>query len=77
MCAAPCAQTLCGLRHLHAASVLHRDLKPSNLLVNSDCTVRLCDFGLAREQSSFQRRVHRARGGGAGGWARERRWGNA
>ncbi len=52
-------QTLCGLRHLHEASVLHRDLKPSNLLVNSDCTVRLCDFGLAREQSSFARRVAR------------------
>ena len=28
--------------------VLHRDLKPSNLLLNSDCTMKICDFGLAR-----------------------------
>jgi len=42
-------QTLCGLKHIHTAGVLHRDLKPSNLLVNADCTVRMCDFGLARE----------------------------
>ena len=42
-------QLLCALQHLHAASVLHRDLKPSNLLVNSDCSLKVCDFGLARE----------------------------
>lgn len=42
-------QTLCALKHIHTAGVLHRDLKPSNLLVNADCTVRMCDFGLARE----------------------------
>lgn len=27
---------------------MHRDLKPANVLVNEDCTVKLCDFGLAR-----------------------------
>jgi len=42
-------QTLCALKHIHTAGVLHRDLKPSNLLVNADCTVKMCDFGLARE----------------------------
>jgi serine/threonine protein kinase len=42
-------QTLCALKCIHAAGVLHRDLKPSNLLVNSDCSVKMCDFGLARE----------------------------
>ena len=27
---------------------MHRDIKPSNLLLNSDCHVKLCDFGLCR-----------------------------
>jgi mitogen-activated protein kinase 1/3 len=36
------------VRYLHQSNVLHRDLKPANVLVNEDCTVKLCDFGLAR-----------------------------
>jgi serine/threonine protein kinase len=31
-----------------AANVFHRDLKPKNILANSDCTLKICDFGLAR-----------------------------
>ena len=41
-------QLLLGLRHMHTAGVLHRDLKPANLLVNSDCDLAICDFGLSR-----------------------------
>lgn len=39
---------LCAVRYLHSANVLHRDLKPANILVNEDCSVKICDFGLAR-----------------------------
>ena len=28
--------------------MIHRDLKPANILINRDCQIRLCDFGLAR-----------------------------
>ena len=33
---------------MHSAELLHRDLKPSNILLNSDCTVKVADFGLVR-----------------------------
>ncbi len=33
---------------MHSADVLHRDMKPSNILLNSECFVKVCDFGLAR-----------------------------
>lgn len=45
-------QTLAGLKYIHSANVLHRDLKPGNLLVNADCELKICDFGLARGYSS-------------------------
>lgn len=41
-------QILRALLYLHSASVVHRDLKPSNILVNKDCGLKICDFGLAR-----------------------------
>jgi len=41
-------QLLRGLKYLHSAGVIHRDLKPSNLLVNKNCDLKICDFGLAR-----------------------------
>ncbi|CAH1757838.1 8464_t:CDS:2 [Entrophospora sp. SA101] len=45
-------QTLRGLKALHSANVLHRDLKPSNLLLNANCDLKICDFGLARSANS-------------------------
>ena len=41
-------QTLKALKFMHSANLLHRDMKPSNLLLNSDCLMKVADFGLAR-----------------------------
>ncbi|KAE8709512.1 Mitogen-activated protein kinase 7 [Hibiscus syriacus] len=40
-------QLLRGMKYLHSANILHRDLKPGNLLVNANCDLKICDFGLA------------------------------
>ena len=45
---------LCSIKYLHESNVLHRDLKPANVLINEDCTVKLCDYGLARSLSGIE-----------------------
>lgn len=39
---------LCAIKFLHSANIIHRDIKPSNILVNEQCQIRICDFGLSR-----------------------------
>ncbi|SSD59606.1 probable Mitogen-activated protein kinase KSS1 [Saccharomycodes ludwigii] len=41
-------QILRALKAIHSAQVIHRDLKPSNILLNSNCDLKICDFGLSR-----------------------------
>ena len=45
---------LCAIKFLHESNVLHRDLKPANVLINEDCTIKLCDFGLARSLAGVE-----------------------
>jgi len=44
-------QACIGVQALHGSGVIHRDLKPSNLLVDSDGSLRICDFGWACTES--------------------------
>jgi len=38
---------LCAVNYIHSADIIHRDLKPANFLIDSNCHVKICDFGLS------------------------------
>ena len=48
-------QLLKSLKFMHSGGLIHRDIKPSNLLLNSECLVKVADFGLARSIDKGQR----------------------
>jgi TonB family protein len=41
-----------GLDHAHKHGVIHRDVKPANILVKSDGTAKVVDFGIAHLEST-------------------------
>ncbi len=46
-------QIASGLEAIHKAGIVHRDLKPENMLIASDGTVKISDFGVARLKGSI------------------------
>lgn len=42
------------LKYMHSAELIHRDIKPANLLLDSNCLVKVCDFGLCRSVGQVQ-----------------------
>ncbi|XP_065580595.1 serine/threonine-protein kinase cst-1-like [Artemia franciscana] len=41
-------QLLSAMYYLHSNRVLHRDMKPQNILLDSNGTIKVCDFGFAK-----------------------------
>jgi serine/threonine-protein kinase len=52
-----------AVQHAHLHAVIHRDLKPSNVLVRADGTVRLLDFGIAKQLDRFDAPADQTRTG--------------
>ncbi|XP_013926788.1 PREDICTED: mitogen-activated protein kinase 15 isoform X6 [Thamnophis sirtalis] len=48
-------QLLKATKFIHSGNVIHRDQKPSNILLDRECFVKLCDFGLARSLGQIER----------------------
>lgn len=49
---------LLGLHALHAAGVVHRDLHPGNVLLAENNDIKICDFNLAREDTTDNDKTH-------------------
>ena len=47
-------QTFKALLYMHSADLVHRDMKPSNLLLDSECLMKIADFGLARSITQLE-----------------------
>lgn len=47
-------QLLKSIKYMHTGGLLHRDIKPSNLLLNTECHMKVADFGLARSIASVE-----------------------
>ncbi len=50
-------QILRGLQHAHDRGIVHRDVKPHNIMVLSDGTIKVTDFGIARFSRSDQKTI--------------------
>ena len=50
---------LCAINFLHTLNIVHRDLKPANFLMDENCSVTICDFGLARvlQKKTYNQKV--------------------
>lgn len=46
-------QVLSSIAYLHEHDIVHRDIKSHNFLVDYNLTVKLCDFGLAKQKSEL------------------------
>lgn len=55
-------QVLAALQHAHSKGVVHRDIKPQNMMLLSDGTIKVTDFGIARFSNATRTMTEQAIG---------------
>ena len=45
------SQMTAGVQAIHDAGIVHRDLKPENILISNDGSIKIADFGIARNKN--------------------------
>ena len=60
------SKVVSAVSHAHGEGIVHRDLKPGNILVAREGTIKLTDFGLAKDIQSEPDELRTRRDGGLG-----------
>ena len=50
------SELILSIEYLHNKNIIYRDLKPENILIYNDNHIKLCDFGLAKENNNINYR---------------------
>jgi len=48
---------LCAIKFIHSTGIIHRDLKPANILIDNNCMVKICDFGISTVELNKVKKV--------------------
>ena len=56
-------QICLGIKNIHEKKIVHRDLKPENIFMNENMEIKIGDFGIAKQLSSYSTQINKNKGG--------------
>ncbi|MCA8924627.1 MAG: protein kinase [Planctomycetes bacterium] len=69
-------QIATALQAVHEQGMVHRDIKPHNVLLSSDGTLKLCDFGIAKSEHADSTSTHAGAIVGSPAYIAPEQWGD-